>query len=114
MSFPLDLFRLDGRVALITGGAGGLGLVFARALAGAGADIALLGRRAEATQTAADAVAQEFGHRALGVAADVTDQEQVRAAFNQVRTELGRIDILINSAGVNIRKPTVEFSLDDW
>jgi len=114
LSFPLDLFRLDGRVALITGGAGGLGLVFARALAGAGADIALLGRRAELAQTAAEAVAQEFGHRALGVPADVTDQEQVRAAFDQVRTELGRIDILINSAGVNIRKPTVEFSLDDW
>ena len=114
MSFPLDLFRLDGRVALITGGAGGLGLVFARALAGAGADIALLGRRAELAQTAADAVAHEFGHRALGVGADVTDQEQVRAAFDQVRTQLGRIDILINSAGVNIRKPSVEFSLDDW
>lgn len=114
MSFPLDLFRLDGRVALITGGAGGLGLVFARALAGAGADIALLGRRAELAHTAAAAVAQEFGQRALGVAADVTNQEQVRAAFDHVRTELGRIDILINSAGVNIRKPTVDFSLEDW
>src|SRR3954447_2982187 len=81
VTFPLDLFRLDGRVALITGGAGGLGLVFARALAGAGADIALLGRRAEAAQAAAEAVAHEFGRRALGVAADVTDQAQVRAAF---------------------------------
>jgi NAD(P)-dependent dehydrogenase (short-subunit alcohol dehydrogenase family) len=114
VSFPFDLFRLDGRVALITGGAGGLGLVFARALAGAGADIALLGRRAEVAQSAASAVAQEFGRRALGVAADVTNQEQVHTAFDHVRTELGRIDILINSAGVNIRKPSVDFSLDDW
>jgi len=114
VSFPLDLFRLDSRVALITGGAGGLGLVFARALAGAGADIALLGRRGEAAQAAADAVAHEFSHRALGVAADVTNQEQVRAAFDRVRAELGRIDILINSAGVNIRRPSVDFSLDDW
>ncbi|HJZ46346.1 MAG TPA: SDR family oxidoreductase [Roseiflexaceae bacterium] len=114
MSFPLDLFRLDGRVALITGGAGGLGLVFARALAGAGADVALLGRRGEAAQSAAQTVAQETGRRTLGVAADVTDQEQVRAAIGRVQAELGRLDILINSAGVNIRKPTVEFSLNDW
>ncbi len=114
VSFPLDLFRLDGRVALITGGAGGLGQVFARALAGAGADIALLGRRAEVAQAAADTIAHEFGRRALGVTADVTDQEQVCAAFDRVRAELGRIDILINSAGVNIRKPSVDFSLDDW
>jgi hypothetical protein len=114
LSFPFDLFRLDGRVALITGGAGGLGLVFARALAGAGANIALLGRRAEVAQAAADTVAHEFSRRALGVAADVTDQDQVRAAFDHVRADLGRIDILINSAGVNIRKPSVEFSLDDW
>src|SRR3954463_13274444 len=88
VSFPFDLFRLDGRVALITGGAGGLGLVFARALAGAGADIPLLGRRAEAAQTGAEAVAHEFGRRALGVAADVTDQEQIHTAFDRVRAEL--------------------------
>ena len=114
MSFPLDLFRLNGRVALITGGAGGLGLVFARALAGVGADVALLGRRAEVARSAASAVAEEFGRRTLGVAADVTDPEQVRDAAGRVRSELGRIDILVNSAGVNIRKPSVEFSLDDW
>jgi NAD(P)-dependent dehydrogenase (short-subunit alcohol dehydrogenase family) len=114
VSFPLDLFRLDGRVALITGGAGGLGLIFARALAGVGADVALLGRRAEAAQSAAGAVAQEFGRRTLSVAADVTDPEQVRAAVAHVHDQLGRLDILINSAGVNIRRPSVEFSLEDW
>ncbi|HEY3228546.1 MAG TPA: SDR family NAD(P)-dependent oxidoreductase, partial [Roseiflexaceae bacterium] len=110
MSFPLDLFRLDGRVALITGGSGGLGAVFARALAGAGADVALLGRRAEAAQAVADGVAGETGRRALAVEADVTAPEQVRAAVARVHDELGRVDILINSAGVNIRKPSLEFS----
>src|SRR5215212_6012086 len=79
VSFPLDLFQLDGRVALITGGGGGLGTVFARALAGAGADIALLGRRAETAQAAADQVAEATGRRTLAVAADVTNPEQVRA-----------------------------------
>jgi len=114
VSFPLDLFRLDGRVALITGGSGGLGAVFARALAGAGADVALLGRRAAAAQAVADGVAGETGRRALAVEADVTAPEQVRAAVAHVHGELGRIDILINSAGVNIRKPSLEFSLDEW
>jgi NAD(P)-dependent dehydrogenase (short-subunit alcohol dehydrogenase family) len=114
MSFPLDRFRLDGRVALITGGSGGLGTVFARALAGVGADVALLGRRAEAAQATADAVAAETGRRTLAVAADVTDPEQVRAAVARVHAELGRLDILINSAGVNVRKPSLEFTLDEW
>lgn len=114
MNFPLDLFRLDGRVALITGGSGGLGTVFARALAGAGADIALLGRRVDAVQTVADALQTETGRRTLAVAADVTDAEQVRAAVSQVQAECGHLDILVNSAGVNIRRPSLEFSLDDW
>ncbi len=114
MSFLLDLFRLDGRVALITGGSGGLGGVFAHALAGAGADVAILGRRVEAAQTTVDAVQAETGRRGLAVAADVTNPEQVRAAVTRVRSELGRLDILVNSAGVNVRRPSLEFSLDDW
>jgi NAD(P)-dependent dehydrogenase (short-subunit alcohol dehydrogenase family) len=112
--FPLDRFRLDGRVALITGGAGGLGEVFARALAGAGADVALLGRRAEALEATAGTVAEASGQRAIAVGADVTAPEQVRAAVDRVRAELGRLDILVNSAGVNFRKPTLEFPLEEW
>jgi NAD(P)-dependent dehydrogenase (short-subunit alcohol dehydrogenase family) len=114
VSYPFDQFRLDGRVALITGGAGGLGEVFARALAGAGADVALLGRRAEALEASAAKVAAESGRRALAVGGDVTDAEQVRAAIERVRDELGKLDILVNSAGVNIRKPSVDFPLEDW
>ncbi len=114
MDYPLSQFRLDGRVALITGGAGGLGQVFARALAGVGADIALLGRRAEATQAAAEEIAQATGQRAIAVAADVVNPDQVRAAVDEARGRLGRLDILINSAGINIRKPALEFGLDDW
>jgi NAD(P)-dependent dehydrogenase (short-subunit alcohol dehydrogenase family) len=114
MNFPLNQFDLSGRVALLTGGAGGLGLVFARALAGAGATVALLGRRLDAAQTAADAIAAEFGGRALAIAADVTNAEQVQAAVAQVQREAGKLDILVNSAGVNFRKPTLEFPLDEW
>lgn len=114
MDFPLTQFSLEGRVALITGGAGGLGQVFARALAGVGADVALLGRRQEATQAAADELAQASGRRAIAVAADVTDPEQVRAAVAQVQSQLGRLDILINGAGVNIRRPSLDFPLESW
>jgi NAD(P)-dependent dehydrogenase (short-subunit alcohol dehydrogenase family) len=114
VNYPFDRFCLDGRVALITGGAGGLGEVFARALAGAGADVALLGRRAEALEATAARVAEASGRRALAVGGDVTDPEQVRAAIERVRADLGRVDILVNSAGVNFRKPTLEFPLEEW
>ncbi len=110
----MDQFRLDGRVALVTGGSGGLGQVFCRALAGAGADVAILGRNMQAARTAADAVASEMSRRTVAVEADVTDPEQVRAAVERVQQDLSRLDILVNSAGVNIRRPSVEFSLEDW
>jgi len=114
MSDVFEPFRLAGRVALITGGSGGLGKVFAATLAGAGADVALLGRRLDAAQATADAVAEQSGRRAIAVQADVTEPQQVRAAVAAVHQQLGRLDILVNSAGVNHRKPTLEFGLDDW
>ncbi|NJM06748.1 SDR family oxidoreductase [Candidatus Gracilibacteria bacterium] len=114
MNFPLNQFDLGGRVALITGGAGGLGTVFARALAGAGAEVALLGRTLEKVQSAAQAVAEGSGRRCIAVAADVTDPAQMRAAVASVQVQLGGLDILVNSAGVNVRKPSLEFTIEDW
>ena len=114
MGSPLDAFRLDGKVALVTGGAGGLGQVFARALAGVGADVALLGRNVDAVREAADSIGMETGRRTLALGTDVTAPEQVRAAVGGVREELGRLDILVNSAGVNVRRPSAEYSLEDW
>jgi len=109
-----DMFRLDGRAALITGGSGGLGEIFARTLAAAGADVVLLGRRLAAGQAIADAVASETGRRTLALAADVTDAGQVRVAAERALEALGRVDILVNSAGVNIRKPALDFSAEEW
>jgi len=114
LNFPLDRFNLEGRTALVTGGGGGLGLVFARALAGAGADVAVLGRRGDAAQAAAERVAAESGRRTLGLAADVSRPDQVRAAVGAVQRELGKLDILVNNAGVNARRPSLEFPLEDW
>jgi len=110
----LDTFRLSGRVALITGGAGGLGEVFAHTLASAGADVALVGRRLEAAQAAAERVAQASGCRAVAVAADVTDAEQVRRMAEEATAALGRVDILVNSAGANLRKPALDFTAEEW
>lgn len=114
MDFPFNLFALNGRVALITGGSGGLGKVFARTLAAAGADVALLGRRVDVAQAEADEIAAETGRRVLAVGADVTDLQQVQAAVGQVHDQLGDVDILINSAGTNVRRPSLEFTLEDW
>ena len=80
MSNPFDLFRLDGRIAMITGGGGGLGEVFAETLAAAGADLVLVGRRQEVAQGVADKVAAATGRRVIAIAADVTDAAQVRHA----------------------------------
>jgi NAD(P)-dependent dehydrogenase (short-subunit alcohol dehydrogenase family) len=110
----LELFRLDNRIALITGGAGGFGSVFAQALSSVGADVVLVGRKIDALQSVADAIQKENGTRAMAISADVTDESQVNSAVMRVINEWGRIDILVNNAGMNIRKPTVQFTLEDW
>jgi NAD(P)-dependent dehydrogenase (short-subunit alcohol dehydrogenase family) len=114
MSTVFDQFRLDGRVAVITGGAGGLGEVFAQALAEAGADLVLVGRREEPLRALADSVAAKTGRRVVPLTADVTDEAQVKALAARATEALGKVDILINSAGVNLRKPALEFTREEW
>jgi NAD(P)-dependent dehydrogenase (short-subunit alcohol dehydrogenase family) len=110
----LDQFRLDSKVALVTGGARGLGRVIADALASAGADVALTAREAEAAVRAADVIATTSAHKALGIAADVISRASVEAMVAQVMEKFGRIDILVNNAGINIRGPIEELTEDDW
>lgn len=110
----LDIFKLDGKVALITGGSKGLGLVMAKALAAAGADIAINSRHGSEAKAAADEIHQATGRRALGFEADVTRPEQVKPMVDRIIAELGGVDILINNAGVNVRQPTVELPLEEW
>jgi 2-deoxy-D-gluconate 3-dehydrogenase len=107
------LFDLSGKVAIVTGGNGGIGLGMARGLAQAGAAIAVVGRNQTKSK---DAVAEltESGARAVAIAADVTDKTAVDGMIARVLKELGRIDILINNTGINIRKPPHEIALDEW
>src|ERR1700746_1515881 len=97
-------FNLKGKVAIITGGNGGIGLGMAQGLADAGADIAVVGRNEDKSKAAVVDLSAR-GVRAISLAADVTDKEAVSRMVERVGTELGRIDILVNNAGINIRKP---------
>ena len=110
MTNPMDLFRLDGRVALITGAAGGLGEVFAQTLAAAGADLVVVGRRTEPLQALSARITAETGRTVRVHQCDVTDSAAVQAMADAV----GKVDILVNSAGVNLRKPAVEYPIEKW
>ena len=114
MMSVFETFRLDGKVALVTGGSKGLGRAMATALAEAGADIALCSRSAEEAEQAAQEIAAATGRRAAGFYADVTDRESVAALKTQCEAAFGQVDILLNNAGVNVRKPTPELTEDDW
>ena len=107
------LFDLSGKVAVVTGGNGGIGLGMARGLADAGAAIAVVGRNAAKSKEAATELAAR-GVRAMAVTADVTDKGAVSAMAERVRGELGGIDILVNNAGINIRKPPHALDLAEW
>jgi 2-deoxy-D-gluconate 3-dehydrogenase len=107
------LFDLSGKVAIVTGGNGGIGFGMARGLAEAGADIAVVGRN-EAKSTAAAAELRALGVKAIAVTADVTDKADVAAMVERVAKDLGRIDILVNNAGINIRKPPHALELEEW
>ena len=100
----LDLFRLDGRVALVTGASSGLGAVFAQALAEAGADVALAARRADRLADTA-ALVEEAGRRQLTVPTDVSRPEDCQQAAAAAMAEFGRIDVLVNNAGIGTAVP---------
>jgi NAD(P)-dependent dehydrogenase (short-subunit alcohol dehydrogenase family) len=104
---------LGGRVAVVTGGTSGIGLALARGLAQAGADVAPLSRRPGPVDAAAAEI-EALGRRAARVTADVTDSRSLEAALAGVLASLGRVDILVNCAGITRRTPTLELSEGEW
>ncbi|MDP3068797.1 MAG: SDR family NAD(P)-dependent oxidoreductase [Opitutaceae bacterium] len=110
----LKLFNLTGRTALVTGGSKGLGLAMAAGLVSAGAEVMLVSRHREEAESAAATLTRDHGHRAFGHAADVTVPAQVDAMLAAAERALGRVDILINSAGINIRAPIAELTPEQF
>ena len=107
-------FDLTGKAAVVTGGSKGLGLAMAAGLASAGADLLLVNRNAAEGQAAADQLAADFNVNVHAFAADVTKQDEAEAMGARAVELFGKIDILINSAGINIRGPIDELKLDDF
>jgi 2-deoxy-D-gluconate 3-dehydrogenase len=110
----VNLFDLSGKVAIVTGGNGGIGLGMAQGLAQAGADIVVLGRNAEKSQSAAKLLQDQTGVRTLVVTADVSRPEDVERAVAQIQKHFERIDILFNNAGINVRKQPQDLSYEEW
>jgi NAD(P)-dependent dehydrogenase (short-subunit alcohol dehydrogenase family) len=109
----LDLFRLDGRTAVVTGATRGLGRAFALALAEAGADVVVVGRDAAAAEKVAGELA-ERGRESLVVLGDVRDRASVTSACERSVARFGGVDILVNNAGTCIHKPALEVTDNEW
>jgi len=109
----LDLFRLDGQCAVVTGGAGGLGAAIARGLAEAGAAVCVADENAGQGTLIAEALSRA-GHRALALEVDVTAPDAVERMAADVEARLGPIDVLVNSAGITHRSPAADFPEAEW
>jgi len=110
----VDLFDLSGKVAIVTGGNGGIGLGMAQGLARAGADIVVLGRDKAKSESAVQRIQEQSGVGTLVVTADVSRAGDVDRAVAETLGHFGRIDILFNNAGINVRKQPQDLSLEDW
>jgi 2-deoxy-D-gluconate 3-dehydrogenase len=113
MDSAMKLFDLSGRVAVVTGGNSGIGLAMAQGLATAGASIVIAGRRADRNADAAKSLAA-LGARAAAIEIDVEDEAACRALGDQAVERFGRMDILINNAGINIRKQPQDYAASEW
>jgi 3-oxoacyl-[acyl-carrier protein] reductase len=109
----MDTF-LEGKNAVVTGGTRGIGFAIARALAGAGAQVAICGRGHTTVENAVTQLAVSSKSKVVGKAADVRSSTEVVNFFQFVDSELGALDILVNNAGIGIFKSTAELSVDDW
>ncbi len=107
------MFDLKGKVAVVTGGNGGIGLGMARGLARAGARVVVAARNKEKSSAAVREL-QALGAGALAISVDVTDEKSVAALISGTVERCDRLDILVNNAGINIRKPAQDLSLEEW
>ena len=110
---PNDLFDLTGKVAIVTGGNGGIGLGIAEGLAAAGSHVVVAARDETKTEQALARIGA-LGVKAVGVSTDVADEASVARMVETALREFGRIDTLVNNAGISVRKPPQEYTLEEW
>jgi len=109
-----QLFDLADRVAVVTGGNGGIGKGIAEGLASAGCNIVIAARNMAKSSEVAREIAQEYGVRTLAIELDVKDPESIKRMPGHVTQEFGHLDILVNNAGVNLRKLPQDFTVEEW
>lgn len=110
----MNLFSLEGKNALVIGGSRGIGKAMAIALASAGANVAISSRKQESLNLSVKEISNSTISKIIGIATDITNVDSVNHLIDNVVNEFGNIDILVNSAGVNVRKPALDFSEEDW
>lgn len=109
-----DMFNLSGKVAVVTGGAGGIGEALALGLGIHGATVVVSSRNEEAIEKVARKITAESGNEAIAIASDVTDEASVQNMVDAVLDKYGKIDILVNAMGMNIKRPALEYPMEDW
>lgn len=109
-----DIFRLDGKIAIVTGGAGGIGEALALGLGYHGATVVVSSRNQEAIDAVAKKITAETGSEAMAIASDVTSDTSIQNLVDQVVAKCGRIDILVNAMGMNIKHDAFDYKMEDW
>jgi gluconate 5-dehydrogenase len=109
-----NLFRVDGKVAVVMGGAGGIGRTLAEALSWYGANVVISDIRLDAAEVAAKEIKAATGKETLAVASDVTKEESIAQLVKAVTGKFGTVDILVNAMGINIKHDAVDYPIEDW
>ena len=108
-----SLFDISGKNAIVTGGNGGIGLAIAEGFAANGVNLLIIGRNEEKNSSAISRL-EKFGTNIFSLAADISQESEVKRVIDYANTGLNSVDILVNNAGINIRKPPQDFSVEEW
>jgi NAD(P)-dependent dehydrogenase (short-subunit alcohol dehydrogenase family) len=109
-----DMFKLDGKIAIVVGGAGGIGEALAMGLGMQGATVVVSSRNQAAIEKVAKAISAASGNEAIAIASDVTDEGSVKNLIDTVVEQYGKLDILVNAMGMNIKRDAMEYPMEDW
>ena len=109
-----NMFKLDGKIAIVAGGAGGIGEALAMGLGMHGATVVVSSRNQEAIDKVAKEITEASGNEAIAIASDVTDENSVKSLIDTVVDKYGKLDILVNAMGMNIKRDAIEYPMEDW